>query len=82
MKFSRAHFLSPRKSLGTRSGSSQLMLSCLQYLLEKVLDDPLLRHVGADGEPVLQLSLNLAYFLLVSLRGESFSTLWEEGRCV
>lgn len=42
-------------------------MSGLQYLLKKVLDDPLLRHMGADGEPVLQLSLNLAHFLLVPL---------------
>ena len=42
-------------------------MSGLQYLLEKVLDDPLLRHVRADGEPILQLSLNLAHFLLVPL---------------
>ena len=47
-------------------GSFQHM-SGLQYLLEKVLDDPLLRHVRADGEPILQLSLNLAHFLLVPL---------------
>ena len=43
-------------------------------LLEEVLHDPLLRDVGADGEPVLELALHLPHLLLVPLRRKPLST--------
>ena len=39
-------------------------------LTQEVLNDPLLRHLGANGETALQLSLDLPHLLLLRLTGE------------
>lgn len=41
------------------------------HLLGEVLDDAVLRHLGADGKAALELLLNAAQHLLVLLAGEA-----------
>lgn len=42
------------------------------HLLGEVLDDAVLRHLGADGKAALELLLDAAQQLLVLLAGEAF----------
>ena len=42
------------------------------HLLGEVLDDAVLRHLGANGEAALELLLDAAQQLLVLLAGEAF----------
>ena len=64
-----------------REEGQPLVCCYLPDLFEEVLDDPLLGHVRANGEPVLQLALYLTDVLLVLLCSEPISTYTQTTYC-